>query len=130
MKPTLGKIVKLTVTQMNLKSPNYQMINKTIVMFTQFFFSILSIVSSQLSGWTLVIESNFRHKGWTGVRKDAVPFTVFLLPNPPSPPLLWFYTSALPSRVLWVFSVSPACPSSYHTDKILLRIPCLRSFIR
>ena len=48
---------------------------------------------------------------------------------PPSPRLLWFYTFALPSQVLWVFSVSPACPFSHHTDKILLRIPCLCSFI-
>ena len=75
-----------------------------------------------------VAESNFRHKGWTGVRKDAVSYSI-VLPTPPSPPLLWFYTSALPSQVLWVFSVSPACPSSYHTDKILLMIPCLCSFI-
>ena len=65
MKPTLGKIVKLTVTQMNLKSLNYQMINKTVVMFTRFFFSILSILSSQLSGWTLSSDRvQFQRRQW------------------------------------------------------------------
>ena len=67
MKPTLGKIVKWTVTQMNLKSLNYQMINKAVVMFTRFFFffSILSILSSQFSGWTLSSDRvQFQRRQW------------------------------------------------------------------